>query len=98
MSYIKKFYGLPNLYQLAFFQIIGKLAVVLFFVLSGFLITTLLLREQQIHQKINFRNFYLRRIFRIWPLYFLILVLGFFIIPYFSMWSNVPSPAFRPIG
>lgn len=93
----KKFYGLPNLYHLGFFQIIGKLSVVLFFVLSGFIITSLLLREKEIHHKINFKNFYLRRIFRIWPLYFFILILGFFVIPHFPGWSDVPSPAFRPI-
>src|SRR5206468_6085258 len=44
--------------------------VSIFFSLSGFLITYLLILENGLHG-INIRNFYLRRIFRIWPLYYL---------------------------
>ncbi len=55
----------------------GHIGVVLFFVLSGFLITFLLVEEQNKYGKINFKNFYLRRILRIWPLYYLILFLSF---------------------
>lgn len=54
---------------------IGKLGVILFFVLSGFLITYLLLAERKETGKIVVKNFYVRRILRIWPLYFII-VLG----------------------
>lgn len=54
----------------------GHLGVVLFFVLSGFLITYLLFVEKERTQKIDFKKFYWRRILRIWPLYFLILFLG----------------------
>ena len=54
----------------------GSLGVNLFFVLSGFLITTLLLREKKAEQTINLKNFYIRRILRIWPLYFIILLLS----------------------
>lgn len=64
-----------------FIGIIGKLGVVLFFVLSGFLITYLLLHEEKQAGEISISKFYLRRIFRIWPLYFLILALAFFIVP-----------------
>jgi peptidoglycan/LPS O-acetylase OafA/YrhL len=64
-----------------FIGIIGKLGVVLFFVLSGFLITYLLLHEEAMKGEISIKKFYLRRIFRIWPLYFLILSLAFFILP-----------------
>ena len=94
----KMFCDVPNLFYLPFFKIVGKLSVVLFFVLSGFLITSLLLNEIEKHQRINFKNFYLRRIFRIWPLYFLILILGFFVIPHFPQWSEVPNPAFKPVS
>ncbi len=59
----------------------GPLGVVFFFVLSGFLITYLLLAEKDQHWKINIKSFYFRRILRIWPLYFLIFVLGFFVLP-----------------
>ncbi len=54
----------------------GAAGVDLFFALSAFLITSLLLREQEQTGGISLRNFYLRRILRIWPLYFLIVALG----------------------
>ena len=60
---------------------IGKLGVYLFFVLSGFLITYLLFEEKSIKKKINYRDFLIRRVLRIWPLYFLVLILGLFILP-----------------
>lgn len=61
--------------------IIGELGVILFFVLSGFLITYLLFKEKEITNNISIKKFYIRRILRIWPLYFLIIFLAFFIIP-----------------
>src|SRR6266849_11149579 len=51
-------------------------AVTMFFVLSGFLITYLLLREQERFGAISRRRFYLRRILRIWPAYFLAVTFG----------------------
>lgn len=56
----------------------GHLGVVLFFVLSGFLITYLLFKEKEEYRTINVSKFYLRRILRIWPLYFFILAISFF--------------------
>ncbi|WP_346320653.1 acyltransferase [Chitinophaga sp. YIM B06452] len=47
----------------------GRMGVNLFFVLSGFLISYLLLKERQDTGQLNLRNFYIRRILRIWPLY-----------------------------
>ena len=58
---------------------IGKLGVILFFVLSGFLITYLLLAEEEETKTISVKDFYIRRILRIWPLYYLVIVLSFFI-------------------
>lgn len=52
-------------------------AVEFFFVLSGFLITYLLQKEIIKTGTISIRKFYLRRVFRIWPLYFLIVAIGF---------------------
>ena len=51
----------------------GDLGVGFFFVLSGFLITYLLEKEYAKTGTISFKNFYTRRILRIWPLYFLAL-------------------------
>lgn len=59
----------------------GHLGVNLFFVLSGFLITYLLLVEKEENSKINIKFFYVRRILRIWPLYFLVILISFFIYP-----------------
>ena len=54
----------------------GAAGVDLFFALSAFLITSLLLKERQETGDISLKLFYVRRILRIWPLYFLIIALG----------------------
>jgi peptidoglycan/LPS O-acetylase OafA/YrhL len=51
----------------------GFLGVDLFFVISGFLIVALLLREQKRTGTISLSNFYIRRFFRIFPAYYLTL-------------------------
>lgn len=54
----------------------GGMGVFIFFVISGYLITTLLLREREKTSKISLKSFYIRRAFRILPpLYVYILVL-----------------------
>jgi peptidoglycan/LPS O-acetylase OafA/YrhL len=52
-------------------SLIGIYGVPLFFFLSAFLITELLTREQQQFGKISVKSFYIRRMLRIWPLYFM---------------------------
>ncbi|MGB1286339.1 MAG: acyltransferase family protein [Aggregatilineales bacterium] len=59
----------------------GTDAVILFFVLSGFLITYLLLVEIEATQTISIRDFYIRRSLRIWPLYYVLVVIGFLLVP-----------------
>src|SRR4051812_33341468 len=61
------------------FPIHAKIGVVLFFTLSGFLITFLLLRERQLRGRISIARFYRRRMLRIWPLYFLIVLSSLFV-------------------
>jgi len=53
------------------FGTIGAFGVPVFFLLSAFLITELLLREQERTGRVHVGAFYVRRILRIWPLYFL---------------------------
>jgi len=72
-----------NLLDINFFKNIGTQAVCMFFVLSGFLITYLLLIENERFGTVALKNFYIRRVLRIWPLYFFILLLGFVVIPLF---------------
>jgi len=57
--------------------------VTVFFTLSGFLITYLLVTEKQ-KSEISIRNFYFRRILRIWPLYFTYLALALLTIYIYS--------------
>src|SRR5829696_650989 len=54
----------------------GGLGVTIFFVISGFLITTLLRLEVESKDTVSLRDFYLRRVFRILPLFYGVLILG----------------------
>lgn len=82
---LKSIFGIPNHWDSPFVQIIGEQGVVLFFVLSGFLITYLMLEEEKWTGTIKVGNFYLRRILRIWPLYFLIVFIALAILPQIPM-------------
>lgn len=78
---LKKRHSLPSLFDNdllgSFIANAGKNGVYLFFVLSGFLITFLLLKEKELTGNISIKKFYLRRILRIWPLYYFIVLLSF---------------------
>lgn len=81
----KEKFGYDNqLFYTRFIRMIGPLGVFLFFVLSGFLITSLLLVEKERTKTINIKNFYVRRVLRIWPLYYFTVFLGLFILPHIS--------------
>ena len=62
--------GAPLAQILAAIARAGALGVDLFFALSSYLITELLLREHRATGTLNIRAFYTRRILRIWPLYY----------------------------
>lgn len=62
----------------------GIMGVNFFFVLSGFLITYLILREKYETGRLEVLKFYMRRILRIWPLYFLTIIIGFIIYPFLA--------------
>jgi len=75
--------GLPNIFENTTILALGHKAVSFFFVLSGFLITYLLLAEKNKTGNIDVQNFYIRRILRIWPLYYFIVLLCLFVLPNF---------------
>ena len=79
-------YTIPKLpaSMLAGFARAGALGVDVFFTLSGYLITDLLLRERRVRGVVDVRAFYVRRILRIWPLY------------YFALLILVPAMSFLP--
>jgi peptidoglycan/LPS O-acetylase OafA/YrhL len=79
----KEKFGYDNqLFYTRFIRLIGPLSVFLFFVLSGFLITSLLLVEKERTKTINIKSFYMRRVLRIWPLYYFTVFLGLFVLPH----------------
>lgn len=79
---IKSFYGVPNLMSLGFYKNTnGHIGVILFFVLSGFLITHYLIKEIQESNTINVNFFYFKRLTRIWPLYYLMIFISIYILP-----------------
>ena len=60
---------------------LGGVGVRVFFVISGFLITYLLISETEQTGTINVIKFYKRRALRIWPLYFFCMITGALILP-----------------
>jgi peptidoglycan/LPS O-acetylase OafA/YrhL len=75
----------------------GHLGVNFFFVLSGFLITYLLINETEVAGKINIKNFYIRRVLRIWPLYFFNVFFGFVLFPVLKKFlGEVPQETADP--
>lgn len=63
------------------FLFTGLHAVIIFFVLSGFLITYLLLVEIHKTGTVSVPKFYLRRALRIWPVYYVTVFFGLIVIP-----------------
>lgn len=79
-NYLNLPYPLNNLISII---CTGKHWVSLFFVLSGFLLGYLALMDK-INGNFNIRKFLVRRALRIWPLYFLFVFIGFYIIPFIA--------------
>lgn len=67
----------------------GRYGVALFFVISGFLISSLLIREKTATQTINLYHFYMRRALRLYPLYYL--MLGFECVLVFGLGQYSPD-------
>jgi peptidoglycan/LPS O-acetylase OafA/YrhL len=71
--------------------LLGNFGVPVFFLLSAFLITELLLREEDRVGTIHIGSFYIRRILRIWPLYFAVFY-GLVLLTQFVPWTGPTDP------
>jgi peptidoglycan/LPS O-acetylase OafA/YrhL len=68
-----------------------------FFILSSFLLTWLGINEYERKGNFSFRNYFLRRALRIWPLYYVIMIFSFVLVPLCASWLHItvslPPPA-----
>lgn len=76
----------PHLWQTMFCDNIGHKGRIIFFVLSGFLITYLFLAEINKTGTLNLRKFHTRRALRVWPVYVLVVIFAFALLP---MYTNI---------
>jgi peptidoglycan/LPS O-acetylase OafA/YrhL len=88
----------------------GAYGVDLFFVLSAYLITELLLREKEEQGRLHVKSFYIRRMLRIWPLYYFFIALAAlvpflnpegafnwrYVVPFLLLAGNWSTIAFGP--
>ena len=77
------------IYRIPIFN--GRFGVNVFFVISGFIITTLLLREEEKAGSISLKDFYIRRTLRIFPAYYFLLLVYFLL--QLSGYLAIPKPA-----
>lgn len=76
-----------------FFNKLASFGVDFFFVLSGFLISYMLLIEIKNTGKINIKNFLIRRSLRLWPLYFTVGIILLAIAPYYLEFFGLDATA-----
>ena len=63
----------PHVPAYAVWTKVGGWGVILFFVLSGFLISNLLFKEYARHSSIDIKRFYVRRALKVYPSFYLLL-------------------------
>ncbi len=85
--------GIPSIIASAFWGA-GFSGLTLFFTLSSYLITELLLQEQDRTGAVHLRAFYLRRLVRIWPLYFFFLLIVRPLVAHYIPWEHFPLSAY----
>ncbi len=69
----------------------GRFGVALFFVVSGYLITEIIVGRRFENYKVNFKDFYTKRVARIFPLFFVIIFTGWLMLHFF----NIHTPLFE---
>lgn len=79
----------------AIFHSNSRYGVSLFFVISGFLITTLLIREERDNGRIDLPRFYARRALRLFPLYYAVLLLNILLIFGLNQYTPENQALFR---
>jgi peptidoglycan/LPS O-acetylase OafA/YrhL len=94
----KQIEGLANFLFVVPLQRLGPEGVVFFFVLSGFLITYLLLTEQDRTGAIRVGRFYGKRILRIWPLYYAVVAWSFLVLNYVVTYGDYNERLFSDYG
>ncbi|MBK8521532.1 MAG: acyltransferase [Ferruginibacter sp.] len=66
------------------------LSIDVFFILSSFLLTWLGINEYKVKGNFSFGNYFIRRALRIWPLYILLMIFSFIVVPYAADYFQVP--------
>lgn len=85
-------FGFGSLGVLAPLVNVGWAGVDLFFGLSGFLITSLILREERETGRFSIRDFYARRVLRIFPPYYTVLLLTLLVLSQFAIFRSAHWP------
>jgi peptidoglycan/LPS O-acetylase OafA/YrhL len=101
VAHIEQFKLVENIASFSDISLIARLGsegVNFFFVLSGFLITYLLLHEQRTTGDIRIKRFYWKRVLRIWPLYFAVVAWSFFVLNWLVTYSDYNARLFADYG
>jgi peptidoglycan/LPS O-acetylase OafA/YrhL len=94
VEYIRSFFGYVNHYANPAVYHVGRICVSGFFVLSGFLITRNLLKIKNEPDSLGkkFGIYYLKRILRIFPMYYTIIFLSMYVLPHIhALRYNIPA-------
>lgn len=91
LEQFKFWMGLPNAWGSTFVDQLGKQSVAFFFVLSGLLVTLQLLNEAERTMDINWRRFQTGRAIRLWPVYFLVVLLSIGVLPALIHRTGLPD-------
>jgi peptidoglycan/LPS O-acetylase OafA/YrhL len=79
-------------------SLVGVFGVPVFFLLSAFLITELLMRERNLTGTVDLGAFYARRVLRIWPLYFSVFFGLVLLTRVFPVVGSIPSETWLPFS